>query len=295
MPTLFRWSFLLLLFVASCSLTQKTAQVGYNANQAFLNKEYENALTLYTQYMKMSAEDPLLIPDSIYRNAGLAAFHLQKKELSLEYLNRIRNSETANAETQYALAKLNRGIDNLSREITALENYVNDYPNGNHIDEMRNRLFQTWVESRNFDRAFDLWPSIEQQASQKEHLLNDYFTTIKELEKEELLFDTAQDLLRLNSENTDALHFLAVYYFNKAENRYQTEMDAYEKNRTRRQYAQLLKGFEVLNKDFSESLDYFLKLFEIDPQPGYARYIGNIYLRFDDKEKARIYHEKAND
>lgn len=294
MHTFFRWILLLLLFMASCSVTQKTVQVGSRAHQAFQDKQYESALTFYTQYIEMHSEDPLLIPDSIYRNAGLAAFHLQKKEISLDYLNRIRNTESANAETHYALAKLNRGIDNLSREITALETYVNDFPNGNHIDEMRNRLFQTWVESKNYENAFDLWPSIQQDASQKENLLNDYFTTIQELEKEELLFETAQDLLVLNPENTDALYFLAVHYFNKAENRYQTEMDAYEKNRTRRQYAQLLRGFEILNRDFRESLDYFLKLYEINPQPTYARYIGNIYLRFDDKEKARIYHEKAD-
>jgi len=278
----------------SCSVTQKSVQVSNSAYKAYQDKEFESALTLYTQFIEMHSEDPLLIPDSIYRNAGLAAFYMQKNQISLEYLNRIRNTESANAETHYALAKLNRGIDNLSREITALESYANDFPNGDHIDEMRSRLFQTWVESRNFESAFDLWPSIEQQASQKEHLLNDYFTTIKELEKDELLFGTAQDLLLLNSNNADALHFLAVHYFNKAENRYQKEMEAYEKTRTRRQYARLLKGFEILNEDFRKSLDYFLKLYEINPQPAYARYIGNIYLRFDDKEKARIYHDKAD-
>ncbi|MFW6352275.1 MAG: hypothetical protein ACOC2E_07790, partial [Bacteroidota bacterium] len=77
------------------------------------------------------------------------------------------------------------------------------------------------------------------------------------------------------------------------EHRYQKEMKAYEKNRTRKQYKQLLDAFEVLNADFRRSLNYYLKLYEMKPEPRYARFIGNVYLRFDDKKKARYYHEKA--
>ncbi len=290
-----RWSIVLLIFIASCSVTQRSVKIGENACQAYQNKDYERALALYGQYISAHDDNPLLIPDSIYRNAGLAAFQLQNKELSLDYLNRIRNTDAANAETHYALAILNRGIDNLSREISALESYVTNYPNGENINEMRSRLFETWVESRNYQKAFELWPSIEQKVSEKESLLNDYFITLKALNKEELLNEVAENLLVLNSNNIDALSHLAIQYFDKAESRYQTEMEAYEKTRTRRQYAQLLKGFEILNEDFRKSLNYFLKLYEIDPKPSYARYIGNIYLRFDDKEKARIYHNKSVD
>jgi aminoglycoside/choline kinase family phosphotransferase len=88
---------------------------------------------------------------------------------------------------------------------------------------------------------------------------------------------------------------MAKKYFWRAENRYQSEMEAYEKNRTHRQYAQLLRAFEVLNADFHKSLNYFLRLYEKDPKPEYARFIGNIYLRFDDKSKARYYHSRADE
>jgi hypothetical protein len=45
---------------------------------------------------------------------------------------------------------------------------------------------------------------------------------------------------------------------------------------------------------FQKSLDYFLTLYETDPKPEYAKYIGNIYKRLQKEDKAEYYHEKAN-
>ncbi len=268
-------------------------QLEEEAHQFFINEEYPSALASYEQIIRSHEGDVTLIPDSVYRNAGLSAFYLDQTGIALNYLNNIRHSEIANAETQYALAILNRQIDNLSREITALESYVESFPEGEHIEKMRERLFETYAKSKNYDKALPLWSEIEDSARKDESLLNNYFNILKELEKEEdELYTVANELLTLNPDNTDALFFLASHYFYQAENRYQSEMEAYEKNRTHRQYAQLLKAFEVVNADFRKSLNYFLHLYSIDPQRRYARFIGNIYLRFEDREKARYYHSK---
>ncbi|TVQ17122.1 MAG: hypothetical protein EA361_03010 [Bacteroidetes bacterium] len=284
---------LILLFLASCAVMRPGTQTGEEAHQAFINEDYQSALASYEQIIRSHEGDVTLIPDSVYRNAGLSAFYLEQTGIALNYLNNIRHSEIANAETQYALALLNRQIDNLSREITALESYVENFPEAEHIEEMRERLFETYAESKNYDKALPLWSEIEDSARKEESLLNNYFNILQELEKEgDELYTVANELLALNPDNTDALFFLASHYFYLAENRYQSEMEAYEKNRTHRQYARLLRAFEVLNADFRKSLNYFLHLYKIDPLPRYARFIGNIYLRFDDKEKADYYHRK---
>lgn len=288
-----KYFFLIIVLFSACTAQRMGTKLATDAHRAFENQQYEAALGYYEQFIISEGNDATQVPDSIYRDAGLAAFYLDQSEKALNYLNTIRHSETANGPTHYALAILNRQIDNLSREITALESYVENHPDGEHIQAMRNRLFETWVESRNYQHALDLWPEIEHYAREDEGLLNNYFIALQELQKEEELNAVARELLALNPENTDALDHLARYYFWRAENRYQKEMEAYEKNRTHRQYAQLLKAFDVLNKDFRTALGYFLTLYEIDPQPTTARFIGNIYLRFDDKERARFYHNKA--
>lgn len=284
---------LILLFLASCATLRQGNQLTEDAHIAFLNQDYETALASYEQFIQENAGDITLIPDSIYRDAGLSAFYLEQPGKAMDYLINIRHSDVANAQTQYALALLNREIDNLSREITALESYVENYPEGEHIEKMRERLFETYAQSRNYEKALPLWSEIEGNARKDESLLNDYFTILKELEKEEdELYNVASELLALNPDNTDALYYLATHYFYRAENRYQSEMEAYERNRTHRQYAQLLKAFELVNADFRKSLNHFLHLYSIDPQRRYARFIGNIYLRFEDREKAKYYHSK---
>jgi hypothetical protein len=289
-----RLSIILTVLLASCSV-QKPSTVAINeAHRAYSNEQYAEAFTLYESYITQNRAIPGQVPDSIYRNTGLAAFQLGQREKALEYLNLMRHSDAANADTHYALALANRDINNLSREITALQNYVSGYPEGKHIVAMRERLFETYAESKNFDEALQLWPSIEANAKTNEQLLTIYFKVLEELQKEEHLCDIAKELLALNGNNTHALYYLGNHYFWKAENRYQSEMEAYEKNRTRRQYAQLLRGFDVLNADFRKSLDYLLKLYQLDPNPRYARLIGNIYLRFDDKAKATFYHNKVD-
>ena len=45
-----------------------------------------------------------------------------------------------------------------------------------------------------------------------------------------------------------------------------------------KQYSILLKAFKQVNADFKLSRDYFLKLYDMNPDPEYAMYLGNIFL-----------------
>ncbi len=284
-----------IILIHSCTSTRIPVQSKQGeAYDAFLAGDYTRAIIKFDEFIaEATTNQTAQVHDSIYRDAGWAAFSLGLDDKALNYLLIVRNSPIANDKTFYALAILNRKVDNLSRELSALEYYVNRYPEGEHIEVLQERLFQAYVESRNYQGAYDIWPSITEKSSEDEVMLNQYFVVAKALDKDEILYRVAQKLLSLNPNNPDASFYLGTFYFDKAETRYQAEMQAYEKNRTHRQYAQLLQGFEILNADFRKSLEYLLKLYENDPQPRYARYIGNIYLRFDDKVKAKYYHYRA--
>ncbi len=61
-------------------------------------------------------------------------------------------------ETYFELAKLYRGIDNLSKELEALDTYQNNYSTGNDISAVKSRLFEIYVETENWDKAKETWP-----------------------------------------------------------------------------------------------------------------------------------------
>lgn len=76
---------------------------------------------------------------------------------------------------------------------------------------------------------------------------------------------------------------MAHKYYWKAENRYQAEMKAYNENKTRKQYAELLKAFKIVTNDFKQSLEYYTKLYNLYPKPEYAKYLGNIIMINNEK------------
>jgi tetratricopeptide (TPR) repeat protein len=145
----------LLVFFAACSTPSQFTGLDPDASRALRDGEYQLSLELYEDFIERHQHDVLSIPDSIYRGAGLSAYHLGQSEKSLNYLNLIRHTETADAEVHYVLALLNREIDNLSREITALEMYLEARPEGDQVKLMKERLFVTYVESRNFEKALN--------------------------------------------------------------------------------------------------------------------------------------------
>ena len=125
-------------------------------------------------------------------------------------------------------------------------------------------------------------------------MLAGYLTVNKNLENEAIADQLANQILKMDKNNTIALEYYAEKYFWKAENLYTTEMNAYKKNRTTKQYNKLLKALDEVWPNFQKSRDYFLRLYKIDPKPEYAKYLGNIYTRYDDKEKAAYYYKRAN-
>jgi len=84
-----------------------------------------------------------------------------------------------------------------------------------------------------------------------------------------------------------------MFYYNKAENKYQEELEAYEKNKTGRQYNIMLKGLDEATADFKKSLRLFEKLYLADGKKTYALYISNIYARFGDEKNTVKYRKLA--
>ena len=104
----------------------------------------------------------------------------------------------------------------------------------------------------------------------------------------------ATNLLGKDENNLIGLDWLGKKYFWQAEFRYQDELKAYEKNKTNKQYKQLLKALDIVSADFKTSLNYFKKLYAQNPKPATAKYIGNIYNRLDNKKKAGYYYHLAD-
>ena len=295
--TKFKWLahiFIIVLFIG-CTSTKQVKETGYAAKTNFELGNYADALseyeTIIADYVELKKTDEC----PVYSHAGISALNLDQTQKGLQYLKQATYTPFADENTYAAMARTYRNIDNLSLEIEALEAYVEKFPAGAEIDQMKNRLFETYVESENWDLAYDLWPEIEAQVKMEIKYIEDYYHVNNALDNAELVEQLAGQLLDMNDENLAGLEFMAKKYYNIAENRYQEEMAKYEENKTRTQYAKLLEALDETTADFKISLGYFESLYSFNPRSTYANYMGNIYARFNDQEKADFYHNLSKE
>lgn len=285
--------FLLIIIVNGCGISHRVAEIQSDAEKAYDSENYVKALDHYEELIELKSSHDQEISGKTYYNAGISAWEIDKNSKAVEYLELALNKGFENEKCFYILARAYRDIDNLSLEMSSLRSYIAKYPDGEHIDIMQKRLFEAYFEIENYDSALELWPDLQEKYAGDPDILDKYFIIHKRLGNEEVLRETAEKLVALDENNVNALEYLGEYYFWKAENRYQKELTAYEKNQTRRQYRQLLEALDEINEQFRTALGYFERLYETDPSPQYATYLGNIYKRFGNEEKAEYFHGKS--
>lgn len=290
----FQISLLLLIVVlmAGCSTATKVTDIKAAADQAFDAKKYQSALAGYEQIIRDFEAEGRTGECPVYGKAGLAAMQTGNVNKALDYLQMDTYTPFVSGETYYGLAKGYREIDNLSKEMIALKDYVEKFPTGEKINDVKTRLFELYVESENWALATGLWPQLP-NTQNNEEMLQKWFAVNHALDNYDQTDLISEELLALNPDNIPALEWQAEKAYDKAENHYQTEMEAYENNKTNKQYKRLLSELKVVTAEFQEAKGLYKKLYDLDPNPSYALYLSNIYARLNDKEKSDFYRAKS--
>jgi len=284
---------LIILLTSSCSGSRQFAEQTNTAVNAFQRGDYTKALVAAEKIITKADERGKSAEGQIYAVAGKSAYQLEAYDQSLDYLISAVDLGYSDEQTMVFQADNYHRIDNLSKEISLLEEYIRKYPGGKYINTIRTRLLHTCLESEDFVSAEELWPLLDQQSREETENLEVYLAINQGLEKNQVCDSVASLILDADPEHESSLNWYAEKYYWKAENSYQAEMKAYEENKTRKQYARLLKAFKIVTADFKLSLDYYTKLYGLYPKPEYAKYLGNIYARLSDEKNANYYHDKA--
>jgi tetratricopeptide (TPR) repeat protein len=280
---------ILIIFIQSCAVT-KLADEG---QLAYEGENYEAALTSWDQLIESTESKGKKEKAPIYYKSGISALKLDQIEKAQKYLESAKEGGYSSPELYSSLASIYKTIDNLSKEITALETYREKYPQGADVNNITARLLETYVESENWDFGVSLWSEIEEQAQSDVGMLVSYLIINKNLNNNSICDKLAQQIIEIESNNINVLEYYAEKYFWIAENLYVTEMKAYKNKKTSSQYKKLLKALNKVWPNYQKSRDYFLRLYEINPKPEYAQYLGNIYTRYEDNKKAAYYYKRA--
>lgn len=280
-----------LLIISSCSGTKNITQLRQNAETAYQQGDYETSLNDLKQVIDHYEKTGTQQECPVFGKAAECAMHLGQTDVAEDFLKKDTYTNFATEDTYISLAKIYRKQGNLSKEMMALQSCKEKFPAGEKTDTVNISLFEIYVESQNWELAEKIWPELPEISRSDEKMTEQYFKVNKALKKDLMCDQLAAELMKMDAANTTALEWKAVKYFWQAENLYQTSLKEYNNNKTNKQYKILLKALDVVTADFKKSLDYFTRLYKLDPQPEYAQYLGNIYTRLDDKKKAEYYYK----
>ncbi len=287
----FTASIFVFLLLSGCTTTSNLSQLNDKAAKAYSVGDFETAFNLYNTFIKEEQSKNNEISGEIFGAAAKAALEINKFIDAETYFKQASYKGYADADLYASMINIYKRIDNLSKEISALEFFVEHFSSDKRFADMKIRLFEIYVQSENWDKAVAIWSSFNAEAQNEIHLMELYLIVQQNLKNNSLSNKLATSILKKDVTNKTALEWMANENFWKAENRYQAELEDYEKNKTNKQYNIMLKALDGVTADFKKSLKYYEMLYKLYPSKEYAKYMSNIYVRFQDKNKSEYYRK----
>lgn len=279
------WIGIIAVLLGSCSVpkvltTSKTDAAGFEATGNFTQ-----ASTAWEQYFTQTPIEEVAGAD--FANAAKTAFKAGNNTKAKSWFDQARYKNFADAEMYATLSKIYNSENNLSKELSALEFYTENYGSTNAV--VNSRLFAIYSEIDSNEKALEMWTKMDALSKSTEANLNNFFKVNEALENKTVCDSTSTELLKLNAEHIGALEWNAKKYYWLGQNRYKQEMDKYNKKKTRKNYNILLKELDIVTADFKKALPYLNKLWKLEPGNVYAGYFANIYALFGDEKKTNYY------
>ena len=279
---------IIVAFMAGCS-GPKVTVTGVSqkavAEKATTDGNYALAVEAWKQYFSVQPISEISGDD--YAEAAQTAFKINNVNLAISWFDQARFKNFADAEMYATLGKIYRSQQNISKELSALEFYASNFTE--NLNEVNRRLFEIYFEIKMFDEAIGAWDKMDANVKNEISNLKTYFKINRDKENTEVCDSLSLVILEKEPANIDALEWNGNKFYRLGENRYQREMEKYNKNKTNKQYKILLTELDLATADFKRALPFFEKLWKIEPGEKYASYFANIYARFGDETKVNYY------
>ena len=274
--TLVNFLFIFLL-ITSCSapkvLVLSDKQL---AESAIAEGNFSGAVQSWKQYFQKTPLEEILGSD--FATAAKTAYKAGDSDQALSWFNEARYKDYSDFEMYNTLAEMAREQSNISKELSALSFIIENFPE--QTDDVNTRLFEIYSDIKEPEKALDAWEVMSDASKNMGKNLVLYFDINKSLKDTVVCDSVANELLKINPNQADALEWIASKYYWQGENQYQSAMAEYNRNKTNRQYRILLKELETSTADFKKALTYLEKLWKIEPGKKYANYFANIYALF---------------
>ncbi len=276
-------SSILLGTLFSCSPLKKLESSETTALASYANRNYEQAYSQLLAVINNYKSANQKVPYQVYLKTAHSASQLGNASSATQYyVKALDDSLTVDAVKDYLL-NMNK-LGDVAQANAVLNKYSEFLSNNGQKEYLVNQQFTHALVTEDDAVIIELYPQLTTtNEEQSMAYLNALENTDKN--KETLLF--VNKLLNENPSYLKAKEWKAVYYYNKAENQYQSLMDAYNKDKNYTAYVYLKRDLKKVTEDFKISSELFEDLRnENATETKYIKYLKNIYLRLEMKREA---------
>jgi hypothetical protein len=284
----FLWMGSVVVLITACGGPKVLTSLKDNASGFETSGNYVQAMAVWEQYFNQTPVDEVAGVD--FANAAKSAFKASDPIKAKAWFDQARYKNYSDAEMYATLAKIYNSENNLSKELSALEYYTDNF--GSTNAEVNSRLFLIYSEIDSNEKALLVWGKMNAELKSSEANLSHYLKVNQALENNAVADSISLTILQINPENIAALEWNAKKYYWSGQNRYKSEMDKYNQKKNTKNYKILLQELDLVTADFKKALPYLNTLWKLNPGKEYAGYLANIYALFGDERKTNFYKSK---
>ena len=268
----------------ACNPMKKIETTQTSAYSAYENGNFSEALKMYEQLMSLYKEKAEAVPYDVLLKAGKAAYRSGNYDKAKEYLNQVFGENRLHDILQMLVDSYRKSNETDVVKKLIKEN-IDLFEKAGRKNEAYTELFKIDYAAGNYEEAYNDYNNISDPDI---YLFPEYLNVLKELNKKDEAERACNSMLLKDKNSVAALEWLAVDEYNKAEDWYKSEIAKYNKNKNATTYAYLRRDLKKISAIFRSSRDKFLKLHKLEPDnKKYIKYLKNIYLRLDMKNKAK--------
>ncbi|QZT36245.1 hypothetical protein K5X82_13320 [Halosquirtibacter xylanolyticus] len=284
------FAFFLIVTAMMLSLTQCSPIAGLQKKytSSLEQGDYQAALDYAEALMAEQGKDNKDVPAETYLMAGKSALKLKQTDKALKNLALAYSLGSSDAEMLSDLALIYKQKGEMSKEMRVLNDLMKQ-TDSEYAKALNERYFMINVEAELYDKADTLWQTQTPAFKESKEGLTAYLMICYKLRKSNEVSATAKKLVKLDPTNYLARRTLAIDVYYIADDHYKKAMATYNKNKTRRNYAILLKELIKSGKNYRYALSKLKAVYKIQKEKHLALYISNVYARLNDKKMMAYY------
>ncbi len=272
---------LTLVLVTACGASKNATQtLRAEADTLFVHQDYAAALEKYLQVAEQAGTDTLT-----NRQICVAANKVARHDVAVKYGVA---SQVSQADTVYLFA-LSQSLDSVGREhetVPLIESRRAQFDRhyGQSCVDCKLALYYNQTQDV---KLKGVYPKLEVGSVRAQCFAN-YFRMVRDSLSESSNMKLCRAALKDNAEQETALFYIAKTLYDQGEEQYKSAMDDYNKKKNATTYAYLRRDLKRASATLVESKENFERLRRIDSEnKTYIKYLININLRLEQKDKAR--------